>query len=582
MPLAPPLPSDIITGTNPYATTTSPNLISKSAFIGKSLNSNSLCSIELPPEATNLIRDPIWIPITGHNIGPYVKVWFIGANFCVTVGNQSLPGGSDCQGGAIGSKGGFCSGATIEEYAKNHAVIKSFQYGLSAGGSGGFGVKVEIADEQGSEFCDFMLNIWPNRQNKPDIGSNAIMAFEFGWITENCNGEICNVLSRKRKSLPQTVDVTFGNGGIVKFSITGNCYSEVLIEGVNNETSEYKMPLKDAIVAVLKPYKIEPKFLSSVTLNPCGSDSCFDALTGCKGNPIVDPEPTSYPIWKFFLNEGCGGKPPGDEVYPTNNKDPITAISEWLFTKATKNNPPRGFIVGHCNLVKAKPMVIFWEAPHPDCKGVCDNPKNLGTFIVNGGKCSSVISFTPKIQLGMTNKNFGGGIPETTAKATLSTHNCKTDGTGTAHRNIVSGPTASQYAATGGEVISEAAAANIRAHMPDQISAIEAELLIQGNPVFDEPMMAGAALFASVIVINPFMLRPKKGSSCADWLADPPMNTFLSNKSWSVNGIHHEIKEGSFTTTLKLQLALPGVDINRGAPLGGPPGPIMSDNGAVG
>jgi hypothetical protein len=105
-------------------------------------------------------------------------------------------------------------------------------------------------------------------------------------------------------------------------------------------------------------------------------------------------------------------------------------------------------------------------------------------------------------------------------------------------------------------------------------AAVEAELLIQGNPYLDDPLALCAGAECSIIVINPFMFK-KQSAGCSEWIADPPMNAFLSNKHWLIQGVSHEIKEGSFTTTLKVWLASPGVDINYDASLGGPPGPTL-------
>jgi hypothetical protein len=84
---------------------------------------------------------------------------------------------------------------------------------------------------------------------------------------------------------------------------------------------------------------------------------------------------------------------------------------------------------------------------------------------------------------------------------------------------------------------------------------IEAEMRIQGDPQLDD-MMKLKTKTVAIIVINPFHLA--SGANGIDWLVPSPCNDVLSNKNWRVTGVSHEIKEGSYTTTLKLFLNSPG------------------------
>lgn len=106
------------------------------------------------------------------------------------------------------------------------------------------------------------------------------------------------------------------------------------------------------------------------------------------------------------------------------------------------------------------------------------------------------------------------------------------------------------------------------------IQPIEAELRIQGHPghKFVDAWDIHAA-YAAIVVINPFTLAGPWWDGCGDWqvLADSGCNTVLSNKYWKVMGVNHQIKEGSYVTTLKCILPVPGVDISAGQPLGGDP-----------
>ncbi|MGL1636394.1 hypothetical protein ACSTJT_23245, partial [Vibrio parahaemolyticus] len=75
----------------------------------------------------------------------------------------------------------------------------------------------------------------------------------------------------------------------------------------------------------------------------------------------------------------------------------------------------------------------------------------------------------------------------------------------------------------------------------------------------------------SIVVINPFHIQDVGGEDCGEWLQAETCNAVLSNRQWLVLGTSHEIKEGSYTTTIKVRLDAPGTDISIGEPLGGDP-----------
>ena len=512
------------------------------------------CSNFLSAAEINQIGNAtIWTPFTGHSLAPWVRVWFIGSDFNVSVGNESSPN------------------------SQNHAVIKSFQYGASQGGSDG--IKMEIVDEQGMSFSNFILNLFPKDKDKADIGTSTTMAFQFGWITSDCSGNSCTILSKPRKCVALTVDVQFTPGGVIKFTINGNNPVSSINEGPNNETTVYDnngqgMTLKDAIEEMFEKYNVTPMFLSAIKQYDCGSDGCTTYLRNCVSDPTNDPG--NYPEWEFFNNEGCDGKL---GKWEPNNKDPVAAAMAWLQQKATNNTPPRGFTIGTCNLYGEQPAIIFWESSLPDCQGRAPNQKSIGTFVVNGGECSNVLSFTPQISWGISSgadKPQGGaqgtGFPATVggtkSVSSGSSEECDTSGAGTAARLQINQNTTDQYGLTDAQTTALASIANTRANMPWQSKTIMADLVIQGNPYLDNPLMLINSL-CSIIVINPFNLHPKTTGNCPDWLADPPMNVFLTNKNWTLTGVSHEIKEGSFTTTLKVTLFAPGVEGDKNAKVGG-------------
>ena len=90
----------------------------------------------------------------------------------------------------------------------------------------------------------------------------------------------------------------------------------------------------------------------------------------------------------------------------------------------------------------------------------------------------------------------------------------------------------------------------------------------QGNPEFSgNNYLKGKKV--SIVVINPFFIN-SYGNACGDWLASPGCNPVYSNKNWIVMGAEHSISEGSYITTLKINLPAPGSDIHRDDIFGGP------------
>jgi hypothetical protein len=102
------------------------------------------------------------------------------------------------------------------------------------------------------------------------------------------------------------------------------------------------------------------------------------------------------------------------------------------------------------------------------------------------------------------------------------------------------------------------------------VQPITADLRILGDPraqfVYMDRWMGQSV---SIVAINPFHIAGGGNGGCGDWLAKPMCNQILSNKSWKVHAVNHSIKEGSYTTTLKLFLEAPGIQIGHDDPLGG-------------
>jgi hypothetical protein len=215
----------------------------------------------------------------------------------------------------------------------------------------------------------------------------------------------------------------------------------------------------------------------------------------------------------------------------------------------------------------------------------------LGAFIVNGGKCSNVISFTPNINWPAAfatlarGGNAGGADNAHGVKKDNTRAGCKyqTENTGikqnveaTRWAKDIYGPERSTE-----ETEKSQMAHNKANNVREGIMPIEAELRIQGNPhpnFVDSRFIQGS--WASIVVVNPFTIDGNWYGGCGDWmiLADSVCNNILSNKHWRVTGVNHQIKEGSYVTTLKAKLDAPGIDIQSGESLGTDPDAYVPDN----
>jgi hypothetical protein len=61
----------------------------------------------------------------------------------------------------------------------------------------------------------------------------------------------------------------------------------------------------------------------------------------------------------------------------------------------------------------------------------------------------------------------------------------------------------------------------------------------------------------AIVVINPFHPvehADKTDGKVFDWLARPVCNPIFTSKEWIIESVHHDIKEGSFVTTIKMYL----------------------------
>lgn len=454
----------------------------------------------------------------GAVFAPWVQVGIEGEGTNITVGNRSSP-------------------------PDNHAIIKSFEYGFSEGA----GVKIEIFDEEGSSLSTFV-----NRLSKTlcEATQDYKMSLDFGWIIQYCDGSIemnrASDHGNRLWFLPLKIEMALENGKI-KYTIEGTDLQDRVSENrlENNQGREDNMvDLKDAIRTM---------FRESC---PHIEDVRFEDKDGNE--------------WNFKNSDGGQNGP--RSVWTTDQQNALATTRKWIAPLMTEND--KG-VVFQWKPDEQQPCVVLLEDPNsaPDENDPCCDV-HLATYIVNGGNCSPVLQFSPQVNWTLA-ANAGAGGQQ--AGGVSAGHEKQEGRDGS---NVERVGTQTQFPVNQNDVLwrgpedivgkaQDANAAHEAAVRFREVpSSITAELKIIGDPSLAFPL-GGAGLIGrtvSIVVINPFYIT---GGSACEWLASPPCNQILSNKRWMIQGANHQIREGSYTTTLKLFLEVPNVELNPGEPLGG-------------
>jgi hypothetical protein len=538
----------------------------------------------------NATIDTVKKPIRGHSFAPFVELRLFSKKFGVdvlTVGNNSYP------------KNG------------NTAVIKSMEFGTSEG----MGCVVEIFDEMGGSFERAFTALNKSLYDSTEDGT-VNFVLDFGWIVEK-EGSVCGDASKGFdkisvstskpdggwiRLIPISAKIAYEQGKI-KYTIEATDaqtrIAEARVECVIG-SDQKKVDLKQAIRDLFEKKEPGPQLKVK----------------------FLDSE--GKPEFKFKASDGNGGKDGTDNgngpksVWTTNQQNKLAAVRRWIAPLTTTNN--KGLIMHWDGKNDGKDpsaagTIIIQEDPGPDLCDTADRCKErtLGTYIVNGGDLSPVLSFNPSVNWQFAFSAKSGG-----SQSAVSGNYAKMEGNkncpggdkrakGGTSTNSAPGGSQMHYRDPGSQAketaISDAAHQAANSHM-EGLNSIEAELRILGDPSYCFPVaMKGKSV--ALVVINPFHIkgnnidfddnikemmnytgpeaeRPEYSglylrSGGLDWLSQPLCNPVFSNKNWQINGISHQIREGQFSTTLKLFLAVPGAELQPDAHLGGDnDGPVFS------
>ncbi len=471
---------------------------------------------------------PILKPIDGNNIGPFAKLRIKNSKKQFTVANRST------------------------EFVQT-ATIKSMEHGWSDGE----GVIVEIHDERGGSFANFIDSISKNI-NKAD--QDYKMEIQYGWVIKGCGSSADTLLSKSPvfTFLPNNCETNYSQGKF-KFRITGQDLLQQVFEARADKpygSERAKITLKQALTKLFNDTSYPPVINNLKFLRKEGNST------------------TTYKFLPTNDEEGPLG------VWTPNQRTKLLVAYEWL--KTVRTDRDKGITI-NWDATQSQPTLVFWEDGHPKCNE-SQPPNCLGTYIVNGGSCSPVIEFNPSIKWNYAAVTGpGGGLGPGNAKPIKQERRpgceetqdgnkavgTQTNTQTTGKAILVHGP----ENAVKEEMKADAAHQAANAHLgASGYSPITADLRVIGDPEFP-PHPSVMFSTVALIVINPFHLGfGSADDGCETWLARPSCNEILSNKNWWIESVVHRIEEGSYTTTLSLRLLVPGIDFAANAPLGGPGG----------
>lgn len=467
------------------------------------------------------------MPESGEVLSPWVRVTLTktggGGGGSITVGNDSFP-------------------------TNNTACIKDFEYGKADS----LNCRIVIQDEQGGSFVQFAEALLKDYKcAKPPFD----LSIEFGWTKSLCgfNGGVKN--SGKAYMMVQSIETNFSKGKF-QYEITGTDVMTIGQEGNSDKSIGGDGDEGEHLVNALRQLLTEDpaprveiiKFCKIGENGQC-TDSEFDANN--------DDEKKLGPKRKW----------------QARGMDKLQAAISWVGSVQSSNK--KAFIP-YYNPDVPGGEIQFWEDPKPG-NGERNTMKCAAHYIVNGGKKSPVIEFNPSFKWDFSMLTSGGGNisqssidPPDNESKSKGRRECPTlsraCNPGAGHTlNIPEGE--NEINEDNERAQDEKQKKNdkqFRALRP--ANNIEADLVVIGDPSI-KPLIFWQRPI-SITFINPYHLKGPE-SSCGEWMVEPACNPVLSNRFWLVQSITHKIEAGKYTTTLRVYLTTPGVDIDTGENLGG-------------
>lgn len=487
--------------------------------------------------------EPIWdkAPMEGQaeNYAPVIIAKISNGGNYITVGNESWPS------------------------RENKAVIKSIDLGFVNTLDG----SMELVDEDGGALSLFLDSVEKcMSQFRP---GTTKMEYQIGWVYTRCDGSQGMSLSPKMNSIIANIETSL-SGGLIRFIIKFTTVNEIAKNYREDKTfGEQKTGktehLEDAIEQLMAL---------------CPTMNVEFGYYDQKGDLIKGKRKLKWLVNGRIVSGGPKA------AWQADSQDRFDTIQKWMGNYRIKDGDKEKGAVLIMDPSKTASLLVLMD-PNPEDRSVSadrnSNTRHLGTFIVNGGKCSNVLEFNPTFNIANA---FGQQSSGGNAKGGLATDNelvekektpdekkqCESAGV----QQTIS-PSQQIEFTDGPAAFSEtnkSQLAHIRANRVFEVQGVvlEADLRIVGSTFFFFYSFEALCAMLSIVVISPFTIRGgKAGRSCGDFLKRADCHPFFSNRKWVLKGVNHSVKEGSFVTTLKVQLPVTGFEIPWGEPFGGDP-----------
>jgi hypothetical protein len=486
------------------------------------LATSTACPLKLVPDAATM--------------SPWVQISFKLSGVNVTVGNRSSPQNN------------------------NTAVIKEFEMAVETT----MDCRVTILDEEGSSFAGVIVDLLKNSINTTPVLFSVQM--QFGWALNSCPSGTSSIPSKTYFGFCRSIDTNFTNG-VFRFTLVIQHMLQIMSSEFRADTpigtNQNEVSLTSAINQLLTNGNPSVGSVQFLTCNPNGT---FASTVFANGN-------TEGPLGTWL----------------PNSMDKMNAVLAWLSQNGATIN--KKAITPLANTLDSGGQIIFLEDRRPTCAETVSSSNCLGTYIVNGGCASNVLEFNPRINwhfAGMTAPGGGTGLGTPQANpnggANPGREGCPTllraaiPNTGSTNSVSIDESNFNNNLEQAGQVAQLAQDVQQRA-ISIKVDPFSVDLVIVGDPTLIANPQNVYGKNVNIIFINPQYLSGQ-GGSCGSWLASPLTNPIFTNNSYIVRGLVHRIAEGKFTTTLRLYLTLPAIDINVGQPLGGAGsnGPVLTGN----
>lgn len=530
---------------------------------------------------------PVPTFMDAESIAPWIKVVF-----GTYTNNRSAPSSNP-------SKFSFTPDITVGYSPSpkwgNLAYIKSMEYQIKDGNT----LKLEVVDQQGGVFHTYADSVvkcpGQMRAAKADVNhpvdpkfNKYSLQLQWGWSLQKCSGSAPQIVASPIITFMSIgVQAEFRNG-LVVFTIDAIDMMQVAFKMRSNGvygTDRNPMPAGVALATMMwdGPPRMDVELIK--------------AEAAAANKPANQSQGADPPTFQFYTTQPSPNpndkkkpkvrNPHAASVWQTETQSKIAAAAKWLEPLRAKAGGSGGQgVIMRWDNTNTKPSVMIMSDPTSVCN-YTPNPRwnlFLGTYIVGGGPKSNVLGFNTRINwTGGYGMLMQGGVTGNN-EATMQPISSLVDSSGPCN-GLLAQSVGRMVAVNSKSKICEdiygkdpktrttevmnSMVLNKRANaIFANLSPIDAELRIQGNPDirFVDLRLMGTA-FLSIIALNPFYLWGEQPET-THWqigvmeekdgkmslIEDSICNNVLSNKHWRVVGCTHSIKEGTYTTTLHVQL----------------------------